>query len=168
MKPAQFNKESSIQAGDVFVLRQPGSIDIYGHAMMFENVGEDPFGLANIQSAAQCNDRHINPENFNFSVIHSTSMAGRMAVVRMTAKNLLTEPRSSLKLWVQDLAIKACESRFAPGGVSAVVTYPLKGGLRHRGITVLRHVGSGVSACIEDKPVKVIGEECIEGCEELR
>lgn len=168
MKPARFDGNGSIQAGDVMVLRQPHSKNGYGHAMMFESAGPDPFALAAVTSATQCNDQHIDPGKWDFKVIHSSSMGGRMGVSRMTAQNILADSSSLLKLWVMDLAIQACEAKFASRGADAVVTYPLKNGRKHRGIAVVRHVGAAVPACVEDKPVRLIGEKCVKDCKELK
>lgn len=167
MRPAQFSRDGSLRPGDIMVLRQADPKDIYGHAMMFERVGPDPFALGAIMSPSQCNDRHINPEAWEFSVIHSSSLAGRMAVTRMTAKNILADS-DTLKTWIMDVAIEACHAKFKDGGGPAVVEYPLKNGRKHRGVAVLRHAGPGESRCVEDKPVRVSGEDCVKDCKEIQ
>ncbi|MCM2282766.1 MAG: NlpC/P60 family protein [Bdellovibrionaceae bacterium] len=166
MKPAQFSAESSIKPGDVFVLHQGGA-GLYGHAMMFENVGPDPFALNGISSASQCNGRYINPQAWEFSVIHSSGAAGRMAITRLTAQGIVADSQI-LKNWVMELAIEACYAKFKTNGAEAVVAFPLRNGRVQRGVSLLRHVGPSVSACVEEKPVKIVGEECVRDCKESK
>jgi hypothetical protein len=74
VKAVKFNAQESLHAGDVFVLnRKVRGGDDHNHALMFDDVGEDPFGLvkSNVQSEEDCSTK-IAAQNFNFTIIQSS------------------------------------------------------------------------------------------------
>ncbi len=74
----QFHGEESIHSGDVFVIHRNvpggGPEQDYGHAMMFDEVKEDPFNISGITRVEQC-DTDVDPTKFRFTIIQSSGTA---------------------------------------------------------------------------------------------
>ena len=69
----EFKGDDSIRSGDVFVIHRNanGKRQDMGHAMMFDDVKEDPFNLAGITNPEDCRTK-IEPSKFRFSILQSS------------------------------------------------------------------------------------------------
>lgn len=156
----QFSANDSLRQGDVIVAR--ASDRIYGHSLMIDQVGDDPFGLNAIQNKSQCSASTLDPRKFKFTVIQSTGSFGRMAVMRITASEYAKKKNSSLMMPLMvEMAAKACLAKFGEAK-----TAEIKDAGQSVFGAVLRH--KGTAECIDGRrDARVEGEECIQGCAEL-
>lgn len=161
MNVVSFTANQSIRAGDVFAKHNPG--DAYGHSLIIESVGPDPFGLSRITDVRQCS-RDLDPAQFDFNVIQSSSHAGYPALNRMTARDLLARSRvreqGSFGAQLFEMAIIACQAKFGRAREAMRMT---PDGSR-RQIAIVRHVGDSVPGCRESEPGIVQGETCVQDC----
>ncbi len=69
----EFKADDSIRSGDVFVIHRNinGKRQDMGHALMFDDVKEDPFNLAGITNSEDCRTK-IEPSKFRFSILQSS------------------------------------------------------------------------------------------------
>ena len=161
MNVVSFSANESIRAGDVFAKHNPG--DAYGHSLVIESVGPDPFGLARITNVSQCS-RDLDPAQFDFNIIQSSSHAGYPALNRMTARDLLARSRvreqGSFGSQLFEMGMIACQAKFGRPREAMRMT---PNGSR-RQIAIVRHVGDSVPGCRENEPGIVHGEECVRDC----
>jgi hypothetical protein len=167
IKPVTLTADEGMKAGDIVVFKDPLSKDLYGHTFMIESVGKDPFRLSSQHSAKECRDeKKYDPVLFDFTVIQSSASFGRMAATRTHIQDVLVS-NPNLGGWLIELARKACLAKFQGSASGEVVKKLGKAKKEYEIMSLLRHVGPTVKECVEEKPVKVAGEECIEGCKEI-
>ena len=137
------NSDSWIQSGDI------GAVE--GHVVMVDRVGNDPFGLAMVSRVSQCDS--LSYQNFDFSLIQSSSSKEHLGINRYLAKDYLSESGKVAALFV-GYGKQACKSKFdhierKPGTSS----YGL---IRHK----------TTASCVAPK-IKLSHESCIEQCASL-
>ena len=129
-----------IQAGDIIAVK--------GHTVIVDTAGSDPLGVSSISSSAGCQKKNISPNNFRFSIIHSSSSFNGIGINRMRADSIQnTKLRSAL---IQ-LASNLCYKKFN-------FSVPR----RIKGMTISRH--SLNPQCMEEE-MYLKGEECLSSCE---
>lgn len=71
-----FKADETIHSGDVYVIHRNvnGKAQDIGHALMFDDVKEDPFNLAGITRPEDCSTQ-IEPSKFRFSILQSSGTA---------------------------------------------------------------------------------------------
>jgi len=174
IESAKFTATESLRSGDIFVMRDPQSNEAYGHVMMFESVGPDPFALNGITHPSQCEsgDGSIDATKWDFTVIHSSNHSGRMAVTRTDAAHYFLAEDNGLYYWLYEMAVHACRAKFrsAPQKAEHAPSIRTKDGKTRRQLVmaVARHVGAARPGCVEARPIRVVGEDCVEGCQELK
>ncbi|WP_413942626.1 hypothetical protein [Bdellovibrio sp. HCB-162] len=130
----------SMKAGDI--------VAVYGHVLLIDKVGADPFGIASAKTEADC--KKITSDGFNFVVAQSAPSKGGIGINYYEARNYL--PTSSkMKTGLEKYAYYACMAK-----VSNKTYTPNVGTL-----SVVRH--KGTPECMAPR-VKMARESCIQSC----
>lgn len=134
---------SSLQSGDI--------VAVYGHVLLIDKVGADPFGIASAKSEGDC--AKITSNQFNFVVSQSSPNKGGIGINYFEARDYL--PTSSkMKDGLEKYAKAACVAK-----VTGKSSTPNIGTL-----SVVRH--KGTEACKAPR-VKMARESCIQSCSSL-
>lgn len=134
----------SMKAGDI--------VAVYGHVLLIDKIGKDPFGLDRVKSASDC--AKITSDQFDFVVAQSAPSKGGIGINYFEAKSYL--PTSSkMKTGLEKYAYYACLAKF--NGKSYT---PNVGTL-----SIVRH--KGTPECMAPR-VKLAREACIESCSSLQ
>lgn len=159
----QFEKAAALVSGDIFV--NPRG------AIVFEKVGQDPFGIKNIKIEAECDKEFKNQnyeftKNFDFTAVfvggrslgRGADQSSPAAMERVSGADLKTS-RGSIELveQVRTLALTACHAQFKPAGI--IAWQPAN----NEGAGLFRSMGSKGGACV-DKPVELAGQDCVARC----
>ncbi|WII71085.1 hypothetical protein QJS83_11490 [Bdellovibrio sp. 22V] len=130
----------SMKAGDI--------VAVYGHVLLIDKVGADPFGIAAAKSEADC--KKITSNQFDFVVAQSAPSKGGIGINYYEARNYL--PTSSkMKTGLEKYAYYACLAK-----VNGKSYTPNVGTL-----SVVRH--KGTAECTAPR-VKMARESCIQSC----
>ena len=159
-QPATFEGGRSIRSGDILAFPVPG--EAFGHSMMIESVGPDPFALSELQSASDCVPGKIKWENFDFIVIQSSVLAGRMAATRMQANHMLYKFEDEVKSMFLDIAARACLAKFSGGKQTAKI------GAGHGRYALQRFQDRRDECWDPNGPATLAGEGCLASCPEAR
>lgn len=134
---------SSLQSGDI--------VAVYGHVLLIDKVGADPFGIASAKTEGDC--AKITSNQFNFVVSQSSPNKGGIGINYFAARDYL--PTSSkMNDGLQKYAKAACLAK-----VTGKSSTPNVGTL-----SVVRH--KGTEACKAPR-VKMARESCIQTCSSL-
>lgn len=134
---------ASLKAGDI--------VAVYGHVLLIDKVGNDPFGIDKVTTEGACSK--ITSDQFDFVVAQSAPSKGGIGINYYEARHYL--PTSSkMKTGMEKYAYYACLAKF--NGKSYT---PNVGTL-----SVVRH--KGTQECMAPR-VKLARETCIESCSSL-
>lgn len=131
---------------------QPGDIvAVYGHVLLIDKVGTDPFGIASAKTESDCGK--ITSNQFDFVVSQSSPNKGGVGINYFEARDYL--PTSAkMKAGLEKYAYHACIAK-----VTGKASTPNVGTL-----SVVRH--KGTAACMAPR-VKMARESCIQSCSSL-
>lgn len=130
-----------LQAGDI--------VAIVGHVFMIDSVGDDPFGLSGVSSAASC--ASLNSSRFDFVIAQSAPIKGGIGISRIRAADYMPES-STIRNGLLKYAAAACRARFG-----------LAPGLSSPDLSIVRHLRT--PACTAPAPLRLAHEECVRACE---
>lgn len=134
---------SSIKSGDI--------VAIYGHVLMIDKVGADPFGISKVKTASDCSK--LTSSSFDFVVGQSSNSKNGIGLNFYDAKDYVaTSPK--FKEGLEKYAKAACTASF-----NNTSSTPNLGTL-----SVVRH--KGTAACSAPR-VKLAREACIQSCDSL-
>jgi len=139
---ASFSPRESLKPGDI--------ISIRGHVVMTEVVGEDPFGLAQIKSEAQCTLANMDVKRFNFNIMQSSPSKGGVGVNKMRARDYLTND-GTMGRGLRQHAVQACRAKFQNKTLAS----------QNSDASVVRHLGT--PEC-KAQPLRLTYETCIRSC----
>lgn len=166
-------KDQPFDVGDLMVF--------HGHVVVIDKMGSDPLGFQKMKQAGrfptdvnQCKYLEFEPQNFNFSVIHSTGYKD-IGASRMQAKDFFTRPRTNkgehrfaqASYALRNVMIQACLSDF---GVERKFDKDIYANLSGRGpllsSQLLRHKGPSAANCTfpENKRPKLKHQSCTGDC----
>lgn len=133
----------SLKAGDV--------VAVYGHVLLIDKVGVDPFGINSAKSESDC--AKITSNQFDFVVAQSAPSKNGIGINYFVARDYL--PTSAkMKAGLEKYASYACLAK-----VNGKTYVPNVGTL-----SVVRH--KGTPECLAPR-VKLAREECIQTCSSL-
>lgn len=158
--PVTFSANQSIQSGDVAVFAGGSE-----HAMIFDRVGEDPFGIkdvgaapAGVTAATHCRSK-LDPANFDFVIAQSGLYGGRTAVSQARAVDYIVNfgngMMDGINAQIMQLAEDACVAKIT--GVSRKAE-------RENAGKILRHKGASAPGCVRAAPPEIVGQQCVKGC----
>ncbi len=134
----------SLKAGDI--------VAVYGHVLLIDKAGADPFGISSVRTAEECSK--INYTGFDFTVAQSSPSKGAVGINFFDARVYL--PTSSkMQEGLEKYAYYACLAK-----VNGKTYTPNLGTL-----SVVRH--KGTSECLAPR-VALARESCIQSCSSLR
>lgn len=136
----EVNRDRWIRPGDIAAVQ--------GHVVMVDEVGEDPFGLASVRNASEC-DR-ISHKKFDFAVIQSSPSKGSLGINRYAARDYLDESSKMSEMFV-GYAKQACKSQF--DGTARKPATSSYGIIRHR----------NTDKCQASR-IQLVGESCVSSC----
>lgn len=134
---------TSLKAGDI--------VAVYGHVLLVDKVGADPFGISKVKSEAECSK--ISSDGFDFVVAQSAPSKGGIGINYYEARDYLPTAEK-MKTGLVKYAQYACQARFTGK------TYTPNVGT----LSVVRH--SGTPECLAPR-VKLARESCIQTCSSL-
>lgn len=135
---------TSLKAGDI--------VAVYGHVLMIDKAGADPFGIASARTESDCSK--IKYTSFDFTVAQSSPSKGAVGINFFDARVYL--PTSSkMQTGLEKYAYYACLAK-----VNNKTYTPNLGTL-----SVVRH--KGTPECTAPR-VKLARESCIQSCSSLR
>lgn len=135
--------QSTLKAGDV--------VAIYGHVVMIDSVGADPFGINRVGSSAGCSN--LQAKDFDFVIIQSDPSIGGVGINRFMASDYLYND-NTMKVGLEKYAYYSCLAKFNQKSYT-----PNLGNL-----SVVRHTLT--PSCIGNR-VKLVQESCVQGCTAL-
>jgi predicted DNA-binding ribbon-helix-helix protein len=141
---ASFNPTESLKAGDLLASS--------GHVVMVETLGSDPFGIAGIKKDSDCKAANIHIENFDFTVIQSSTVKAGIGINRIQASDYFTgdlEPEMTSALF--EHAVTACHAKLQNKTIQS----------RSQHASFVRHAGT--PDCI-DQAIAFDHESCIDSC----
>ncbi len=158
--PVTFSSNQSIQSGDVAVFAGGSE-----HAMIFDRVGDDPFGINSIAPApagttpaTYCRSK-LDPANFDFVIAQSGLYGGRTAVSQSRAVDYIVNfgngMMDGINAQILQLAEDACVAKLT--GVARKAERPNAG-------KILRHKGASAPGCVRASPPEIVGQQCVKGC----
>lgn len=174
LQPPVFDKEGSLKRGDGLVWPKVSEdTDRVHHAMTVGNIGRfgnkpDPFSLhkkvagGEIGGPNDCHSRNFDVEDINFQIEQGGASYGDISFSRFEMSDYLaTRPPIAIDMTnhLIEMAVKACKGYY--GETQDALIGSRKG---KRSFTVLRHAGAKKAGCV-GKPLKIQGEECLEGCD---
>lgn len=142
--PMTFTATNDLRAGDIIAAK--------GHVIMVDQIGTDPLGLRRAQSAADCNDKILTPQGFDFVLTHSSPWKEGVGINRSQAKDYIPT-YETFAVGLTKYAVALCQSRFQ-GFTQAAMPIPE--------ISVVRH--KGTPECLTTKPIGLRYEGCISQC----
>lgn len=134
-------KESWIKPGDIAA--------VTGHVLMIDKVGDDPFGIYQMNSISECNS--IDYRNFDFIVAQSSPSKNGIGINKYIAKDYLKESSKMQTLFVT-MAKSACQAYFKNTSIK-----PLNsewGIIRHK----------GTPECLAPK-IEMAKQSCVSQCQ---
>jgi hypothetical protein len=134
---------STIAPGDI--------VAIYGHVLMIDKVGQDPFGIASAKTASDCSK--ITSAGFDFVITQSSPSNGGVGLNFYRAADYL-KTSGTMRTGLERYAKAACLAK-----VNGTPSTPNLGTL-----SVVRH--KGTAACSAPR-VKLAREACIQSCDSL-
>lgn len=181
-----FNENNSCFQRPVVKKNQPFEVGdllvFHGHVMIIDKIGADPLGFQKMKDQGlfptdvnQCKYLQFQPENFNFSIIHSTGYKD-IGVSRMKSHEFFSRPRvgkDGSHKYVQasyalrNIMIQACLSEF---GVERKFDQDIYANLSGKGklssSQLLRHKGSSAPGCTfaEHERPKFKHQSCTGDC----
>lgn len=135
--------KSTIKAGDI--------VAVYGHVLLIDKVGADPFGIGNARTEADCSS--LKSDKFDFSVAQSSPSKEGIGLNYFDAKVYL-QTSSKMKTGLEKYAYYTCLSKFNGK------TYTPNVGT----LSVVRH--KGTANCVAPR-VKMARESCIASCSSI-
>ena len=131
---------------------QPGDIAaVQGHVVMIDQVGSDPFGIANVRSSSECSA--LSYRNFDFAIIQSSPSKNSLGINRFFVKDyLVNEPH--MQSMFAGYAKQACLSKF-----DKIVRTPVTSAYG-----IIRH--KQTASCLAPK-IALRNESCISSCSAL-
>ncbi len=158
--PVTFSANQSIQSGDIAVFAGGSE-----HSMIFDRVGEDPFGIkdvatapSGVTAATHCRSK-LDPANFDFVIAQSGLYGGRTAVSQSRAVDYIVNfgngMMDGINAQIMQLAEDACVAKLS--GVSRKAERPNAG-------KILRHKGASAPGCVRAAPPEIVGQQCVKGC----
>lgn len=134
---------STMKAGDIAA--------VYGHVVMIDKVGTDPFGIASARTTSDCDK--VSYKNFNFVVSQSSPSKGAIGLNYFDAKGYLATS-SKMATGFEKYAYYTCLAK-----VSNKTYKPSLGTF-----SLVRHLGT--SACSATR-VKLENEACVASCNSM-
>ncbi|MNK08042.1 hypothetical protein D3C87_259660 [compost metagenome] len=131
---------STIKPGDI--------VAVYGHVLMVDKVGSDPFGIASARTESDCSK--ITSKGFDFVVSQSSNSKNGIGINYFEARDYLPTSEK-MKAGLEKYAYYACLSK-----VNGKTYTPNVGTL-----SVVRH--KGTPDCVATR-VKLSRESCIQSC----
>lgn len=132
--------QSSIRPGDI--------VGVHGHVVAVDKIGDDPFGLKLLTSAAECNK--LNYKNFDVTISQSSPSKNGLGINKYILKDYLDES-NKMKIAFVEMGKQACFAYFQ--NKSLKPSSSEWGFLRHK----------GTPECIAPR-VSVQGESCTKSC----
>ena len=133
-------KEVYLSAGDI--------IATSGHVVIVDQVGEDPFGIANVSTAADCNQ--LKWSQFDFVISQSSNTKGAVGIDRFTAKDYI-ENNPTFQVGLMVYAKESCLAK-----IQKTIRTP-----KSAELSVVRH--KGTTDCM-GTTIPLVGEACIKNC----
>ncbi len=149
LKPAKFDSDNTIKAGDM--LNVAGS-----HIVMIDGVGDDPLGVEKHAKANSCHS--INVSDFNFTFIHSGAIKNSYGPSRVHISTYAKKPGTMFNN-LRQLALKTCLNK-VKGNTQMASTAKMSTSKR---FSLIRHQSDNPS-CRSKKRVKLEGEDCVKQC----
>lgn len=140
---ATFTPNSNLKSGDV--------VAVYGHVLIIDKVGADPFGIRFASKASDCSK--LSYKNFDFVVAQSSPSKSAIGINYYEAKDYLATS-SKFRNGLQKYAQYACRAKFES------LNYTPNIGT----LSVIRH--KGTSECVSGR-VRLANEACIASCGSL-
>lgn len=134
---------STMKSGDI--------VAVYGHVLLVDKVGADPFGIKNAKTSADCSK--LTSDKFDFSVAQSSPSKEGIGLNYFDAKIYLATS-SKMKAGLEKYAYYTCLAKFNGS------TYTPNVGT----LSVVRH--KGTSECLAPR-VKMARESCIQSCSSM-
>ncbi|WP_373999686.1 hypothetical protein [Bdellovibrio bacteriovorus] len=135
---------TTMKAGDI--------VAVYGHVLLIDKVGADPFGINSVKSESECSK--LKSDGFDFVVAQSSPNKEGIGINYYQARDYL--PTSSkMKTGLEKYAYYTCLSKFNGK------TYTPNVGT----LSVVRH--KGTADCMAPR-VKMARESCIQSCSSLQ
>lgn len=143
LEKIKVSKTSTIEAGDI--------IAINGHVMMVDEIGDDPFGLDDINSSSDCSK--VSSAKFGFVISQSSPSKGGIGINRYRFSDYAAGS-TTFKKGVEAYAFAACKAKF---GGSATVSSP--------NLSIIRH--KGTAECKAAKALTEENEDCVSSCKAI-
>ena len=124
-----------------------------GHIVVVESVGQDPFGVADIKSAAECTLANMSISRLDFTILQDSPEKGGIGIQRSKAADYFPT-EAVMPDGLLQAAVTACKARF---GIS--------GSALNDKINIVRH--SGASDCMGSSEIKMDYETCVASCPAL-
>lgn len=137
------NSSSTMKAGDI--------VAVYGHVLLIDKVGADPFGIKNAKSAADCSK--LSSDKFDFTVAQSSPSKEGIGLNYFDAKIYLSTS-SKMKAGLEKYAYYTCLAKFDGKSYTPNVGT----------LSVVRH--KGTAECMAPR-VKMARESCIASCSSI-
>lgn len=135
---------TSLKAGDI--------VAVYGHVLLIDKAGADPFGIASAKTESDCSK--VKYPGFDFTVAQSSPNKGGVGINFFEARDYLPTSEK-MRVGLEKYAYYACLAK-----VNNKTYAPNVGTL-----SVIRH--KGTSDCMAPR-VKMARESCIQSCSSLR
>ncbi len=134
----------SLMAGDIMA--------VYGHVVIIDRVGEDPFGIRNIQNATNC--VNVSYKNFDFTIMQSSPIKNSIGLGKIIAKDYLGD-ETKMRTGFEKYGYYACLAKFNNKDYKPALD--IAGIIRHK----------GTPECFDTR-VTLARESCIAQCKEFQ
>ena len=142
----EFSETESVKAGDLVISSDPTNTGMPGHVHMIDMVGDDPLGLRDVQSEADCKNLDSNKRDMSqMEVLDAGNWAGPIRIKHGSINGFE----------MQACLAKVRKTRLRAKRKSGNVIHVI---LRHR---------SDDPACINKNPPRLVGGSCVETCSHL-
>lgn len=109
---AKVDNQKSLQPGDV--------VASDGHVFLVDWIGDDPLGIKNITTRADCRIGPVSASKFDFVLSQSSPIKNGIGINRIHAKDYLTS--GEMKSGLEQFAVQACLRRFDGGSESPALS----------------------------------------------
>ena len=137
-----FTPTQSLRPGDILASS--------GHVFLIDSTGPDPLGIGQITKIENCDDQHISPFDFDFTLIQSDPSKGGIGLNRMKAVDYLMTSLTMAEAMMEH-AVKACQAKLLHQNVKSKSTLA----------SLVRH--SGTEDCT-DNELELTQVSCITSC----
>lgn len=142
---------SKISVSPSTTMKSGDIVAVYGHVLLIDKMGSDPFGIKNAKTAADCSK--LTSDKFDFSVAQSSPSKEGIGLNYFDAKIYLSTS-SKMKTGLEKYAYYTCLAKFDGK------TYTPNVGT----LSVVRH--KGTAECMAPR-VKMARESCVQSCSSM-